>query len=106
MRSAISSGRSTGGRTPTTDGKDQTLQDKEEPPVTSTRPTQQQLALNFTDVSVSEDEATRFVEEPLGGQSCAAATEKSALDSLSMNLMEQVVATENMERAWKKVKAK
>ena len=43
--------------------------------------------------------------EPLGGQSCAAAMEKPALDSLSMNLMEQVVATENMERAWKKVKA-
>ena len=31
--------------------------------------------------------------------------EKSAFDSLSMNLMEQVVDTENMERAWKKVKA-
>ncbi len=43
--------------------------------------------------------------EPQGGQSCAAAMEKSALDSLSMNLMEQVVDTENMERAWKKVKA-
>jgi len=73
--------------------------------VTSTRPKQQQLALHFTDDYVSEDEVMRIVEEPQGGQSCAAATEKSALDSLSMNLMEQVVATENMERAWKKVKA-
>ncbi len=73
--------------------------------MTSTRPKQQQLALNFVDNYVSEDEVMRIVEEPQGGQSCAAATEKSALDSLSMNLMEQVVATENMERAWKKVKA-
>ncbi len=31
--------------------------------------------------------------------------EKPALDSLSMNLMEQVVDLYNMERAWKKVKA-
>ena len=88
-----------------TDGKGQTLQDKEEPPVTSTRPKQRQLALQFADDDVSDEEATRHVEEPQGGQSCAAVTEKSALDSLSMNLMEQVVDTENMERAWKKVKA-
>lgn len=43
--------------------------------------------------------------EPQGGQSCAAAMEKPALDSLSMNLMEQVVDPENMERAWRNVKA-
>ena len=43
--------------------------------------------------------------EPQGGQSCAAAMEKSALDSLSEDLMEQVVDPENMERAWRKVKA-
>ncbi len=43
--------------------------------------------------------------EPQGGQSCAAIPEKSALDSLSMTLMEQVVDLENMERAWKKGKA-
>jgi len=46
-----------------------------------------------------------FVEEPQGGQSCAAVMDQSALDSLSMNLVEQVVESENMERAWKKVKA-
>jgi RNA-directed DNA polymerase len=73
--------------------------------MTSTRPTQKQLALNFGDEHVSEDEATRTAEEPQGGQSCAAVMEKSALDSLSEDLMEQVVDLDNMERAWKKVKA-
>ena len=73
--------------------------------MTSTRPKQQQLAFDFTDDFAGEDEATRDAQEPQGGQSCAAVTEKPALDSLSMNLMEQVVDTENMERAWKKVKA-
>lgn len=43
--------------------------------------------------------------EPQGGQSCAAAMETSALDSLSKDLMERIVNPENMERAWKKVKA-
>ncbi len=43
--------------------------------------------------------------EPQGGQSCAAVMEKSALDSLSEDLMEQIVDPENMERAWRKVKA-
>ncbi len=43
--------------------------------------------------------------EPQGGQSCAAAMEKSALGSLSEDLMEQIVDPENMERAWRKVKA-
>ena len=71
----------------------------------STRPKQQQLALNFTDDFAGENDAARDAQEPQGGQSCAAVTEKSALDSLSMNLMEQVVATPNMERAWKNVKA-
>jgi RNA-directed DNA polymerase len=73
--------------------------------VASTRPKQQQLALNFVDNSAGEDEAMRGVQEPQGGQSCAAVTEKPALDSLPIDLMEQVVATENMERAWKNVKA-
>ena len=70
----------------------------------STRP-QQQLAFEFADDRVSEDKATRAALEPQGGQSCAAVMEKSALDSLSMDLMEQVVAMENMKRAWRNVKA-
>jgi RNA-directed DNA polymerase len=73
--------------------------------VASTRPQQPQLAFEFADDGVSEDEATRAALEPQGGQSCAAVMEKPALDSLSMDLMEQVVATENMERAWRNVKA-
>jgi len=73
--------------------------------VISTRLKQRQLAPNFTDDFAGEDDATRDAEEPQGGQSCAAVTEKPALDSLSMNLMEQVVASDNMERAWRNVKA-
>ncbi len=72
----------------------------------STRPTRQ-LTLDFgNDSRMSHcGVGGELVKEPQGGQSCAATMEKSALDSLSMNLMEQVVDTENMERAWKKVKA-
>ena len=69
--------------------------------MTSTRPTQRQHTFDF----VNEAEGMHDVKEPQGGQSCAAVAEKPALDSLSMHLMEQVVATDNMERAWKKVKA-
>ncbi len=71
----------------------------------STRPTQLQLAFDFTSDCAGEDDTMRAAEEPLGGQSCAAVTEKPALDSLSMNLMEQVVDEANLERAWKQVKA-
>ena len=69
--------------------------------MTSTRPTQTQSAFAFA----CDDGAMHTVPEPQGGQSCAAAMEKSALDSLSEDLMEQIVDTENMERAWKKVRA-
>ena len=43
--------------------------------------------------------------EPQRGQSCAATMEKSALSSTSENLMERIVDSENMERAWRNVKA-
>lgn len=46
-----------------------------------------------------------FSPEPQGGQSCTAAMEKPALDSLSEDLMEQIVDPASMERAWRKVKA-
>jgi RNA-directed DNA polymerase len=69
--------------------------------VTSTRPTQRQLPIGFD----NESELETAQLEPQGGQSCAAATDKPALDSLSEDLMERIVAQENMERAWKKVKA-
>ncbi len=71
----------------------------------STRPTQRQLAFDFTRDNAGEDDTMRAAEEPLGGQSCAAVTEKPALDSLKMNLMEQVVDEANLERAWRQVKA-
>jgi hypothetical protein len=73
--------------------------------VISTRPTQRQLAFDFTSDDAGEDDTMRAAEEPLGGQSCAAVTEKPALDSLTMNLMEQVVDEANLERAWRQVKA-
>ncbi len=71
----------------------------------STRPTQRQLAFDFTSDNAGEDDTMPAAEEPLGGQSCAAVTEKPALDSLTMNLMEQVVDEANLERAWRQVKA-
>ena len=71
----------------------------------STRPTQRQLAFDFTRDNAGEDDTMRAAEEPLGGQSCTAVTEKPALDSLTMNLMEQVVDEANLERAWRQVKA-
>ena len=69
--------------------------------MTSTRPTQRQLPIGLD----NESELETAQLEPQGGQSCAAATDKPALDSLSEDLMERIVAQENMERAWKKVKA-
>ncbi len=71
----------------------------------STRPTQRQLSFDFTRDNAGEDDTMRAAEEPLGGQSCTAVTEKPALDSLTMNLMEQVVDEANLERAWRQVKA-
>jgi RNA-directed DNA polymerase len=53
------------------------------------------------------------IEEPCAGnaaelqmeQSVSAAMEKPALDNVPMDLMEQIVDQENMEIAWKKVRA-
>ena len=76
------------------------MQNKEELPVTSTRQ-QQQLMPGFGNEADAEPAAV----EPQGGQSCAAATGQPALDSASVDLMEQVVDPANMERAWKQVKS-
>ncbi len=73
--------------------------------MTSTRPKQQQLVFSFVDNTVDESDTMRKAQEPQGGQSCAAAMEKPALDSLSEDLMEKIVDQDNMERAWRKVKA-
>jgi len=66
----------------------------------STRPEQQRL-LDFG----NEAPMATAAQEPQGGQSCAAVNGEPALDSLSEDLMEQIVAPPNMERAWKAVKA-
>ena len=42
----------------------------------------------------------RLLQEPQGGRSCAAVNGEPALDSISEDLMEQIVAPPNMERAW------
>ena len=66
----------------------------------SRRPTIEQLCFDFS------DEAERCVApEPQRGQSTVAVMEKPALDSTSNDLMERVVAWDNIERAWKNVKA-
>ena len=49
--------------------------------------------------------ASCFDSEPQRGQSNVAAMEKSALDSTTMRLMEQVVHWSNMHEAWKAVRA-
>jgi len=69
--------------------------------MTSTRPVSQQLVLDFSDEADSVTAALELQQE----QSSSAAMEKSALDSVSMDLMEKIVDDSNMERAWKKVKA-
>ena len=69
--------------------------------MTSTRPMSQQLVLDFREEADSVTATSELRQE----QSSLAAMEKSALDSVSMDLMEKIVDDGNMERAWKKVKA-
>ena len=69
--------------------------------MTSTRPNQQQLTFGFDHEADSATATSELRQE----QSTSAAMEKSALDSVSMDLMEKIVDDGNMERAWKKVKA-
>ena len=69
--------------------------------MTSTRPTRQQLDFDFSDEVEANDAASKLRQE----QSSSAVMEKSALDSISFDLMEKIVDDGNMERAWKKVKA-
>jgi RNA-directed DNA polymerase len=69
--------------------------------MTSTRPTRQQLDLDFSDEAEANDAASELRQE----QSSSAFMGKSALDSISFDLMEKIVDDGNMERAWKKVKA-
>ena len=69
--------------------------------MTSNRPAPSQTKFEF----MHEGEMGRAGPEPQGGQSVPADMKKTALDSVSEDLMEQIVDERTMERAWKKVKA-
>ena len=69
--------------------------------MTSTRPTNSQSEPDFSD----EVDRSASASELQPQQSSSAAMQKSALDSVSTDLMEKIVDDANMERAWKKVKA-
>ena len=68
--------------------------------MTSNRPTQPRTTFEF----VNEGEAVSAAPEPQRGQSVPADMKKTTLDSVSENLMEQIVDERNMERAWRKSK--
>jgi hypothetical protein len=69
--------------------------------MTSNRPTQTQLPLDF----LKEAEGPPPAPEPQRGQSDSADVKKTPLSLVSESLMEQIVEPQNRERAWKKVKA-
>ena len=69
--------------------------------MTSNRPKRSQTTFDFA----REAEKEQTASEPQRGQSASAAMEKTALDPVPEQLMEQIVDERNMERAWKKVKA-
>ncbi len=66
----------------------------------SDRSTQQQFEFDLGDVV---DELS-IVKEPQRGQSVSATTEKPALDSSQYDLMEKIVDTANMMKAWNNVR--
>ena len=69
--------------------------------MTSTRPTSK----SQRDLLCTEEPCAGSEAEHQTVQSASAAMEQSALDHVSENLMEQIVDQENMETAWKKVRA-
>jgi len=70
--------------------------------MTSTRPTKPNPTIL---PRIEESGSLRTIGTFDRGQSASAAMEKTALDIVSNDLIEQIVAPANMERAWKKVKA-
>ena len=68
----------------------------------SDRPTPQQLTFDFDDFIEADDAAP--VQEPQRGQSAPANMEQPSLDHSSDPLMEKIVDTASMERAWKNVR--
>ena len=69
--------------------------------MTSQRPASRQMHFDFSD----EAELPNAAPEPQRGQSMVAAAQQSALGSNSDDLMERVVAWDNIDRAWRNVKA-
>ena len=69
--------------------------------MTSNRPTEAQTTIAF----VNESKTVSAAPEPQRGQSMPADMKKTTLNTVSENLMEQIVNERNMERSWKKVKA-
>jgi RNA-directed DNA polymerase len=67
----------------------------------STRPTMRQLELDFSD----EAEPGQAPPEPQRGQSPSAIMAADTLGIDSVDLMERVVAPDNIDRAWRSVKA-
>jgi len=70
--------------------------------VLSDRPTQQQLALQI-DIGDDVDELTN-VEELQSQQSAPANTKQPSLDQLQFDLMEKIVETDNLVKAWNNVR--
>lgn len=69
--------------------------------MTSNRLTASQLMFDFP----WEEDRDNDAPEPQRGESILAAISKTALSNVSEPLMEQIVDSANVERAWKKVKA-
>ena len=82
-------------------GRTERLTVKEEPSMTSRRPKSKPANIDFSHEALADC----FSTEPQRGQSTVAAVEKTALSSTTTNLIERVVAWDNMLKAWKAVRA-
>lgn len=98
---AVSRGRSTDLPLPMETGRTERFTVKEEPSMTSRRRKTQRANIDFSHEALTDC----FATEPQPGQSNVAAVEKTALSSTTTNLIERVVAWDNMLRAWKAVRA-
>ncbi|MEZ6137077.1 MAG: hypothetical protein R3C53_19460 [Pirellulaceae bacterium] len=69
--------------------------------MTSRRPKRKPANIDFSHEALADC----FVTEPQRGQSTVAAVEKTALDSATTNLIERIVAWDNVLKAWNSVRA-
>ena len=103
VRAEVSRGRSTDSPQTSGNGKDQTFLDKEEPSMNSNRP-------KHTEPTSGNHQGAEESKGPCSsasftGHSDSAPIEKPALNSVPLNLMEQIVDPDNLECAWARVKA-